>query len=261
MYCDDIRDQLEAFVLGVLDEEAQADIRLHLESCPDCRAIVADYIVLVDELPQLLVEAAPLTPPASAKARLIAKISKQTRTSLTKAFPNGRTPQRYGIVRRFALPVLSFLLVMSLLMSVYLSAALARERDYRLELAHQTELIFEVVDSERTERTFLRSAIHIENGTLPPYGKVFTRSDMPYVVAMTGRLPQPPAGQVYNLWLYRDGEAEHVGQLSVDAMGFSSLVYNAQEVGLNYERAEVVLQNDNSTSPSTGTLVLNWQAP
>jgi hypothetical protein len=129
-----------------------------------------------------------------------------------------------------------------------------------MELEHQTELIFEVVDSDRTERAFLRSTGQVEAETLPPYGKVFVRSDMPFVVAMTGRLPQPPANHVYNLWLYRNGEAEYVGQLTVDDMGFSSLVYTAGQIGLNYERAEVILQSSDSASPTSGTLVLNWES-
>jgi hypothetical protein len=150
-----------------------------------------------------------------------------------------------------------FLLLVSLLLwSIQLNVVLARERALRAEfgeLVDQQEIVLEVIDSSKTERRVL----------LPPagdsraYGKVFTRSDMPHVVAMAARLTPPAAGEAYHLWLTRDEETILAGTLHTNDEGFGLLLFDDTVDGPQYSRAVVTLQPVGSTMPAE-PLVLQW---
>jgi hypothetical protein len=141
-----------------------------------------------------------------------------------------------------------------------LDDARSQERDLRARLARlqvQQELVLEVVDSRETRKAFL----------LPPagsgsraYGKVFTRADMPHVVAMAARLPQPRPGRAYHLWLTSAGRTRLVGVLAVDSSGFGLILFEADRAGPVYEEARLIEQPKGSKRPR-GESVLRWRAP
>ena len=111
-----------------------------------------------------------------------------------------------------------------------------------------------MIDSPKTSKAMLRAT---QPGS-KAYGKLFTRPDMPNVVVMAGRLPDPPTGQSYQVWLTRAGTAQLAGELALNA-GFGALLFDAGQNGPVYDSAQVVLQPRGSTNPS-GTIVLQWQA-
>ena len=82
---------------------------------------------------------------------------------------------------------------------------------------------------------------------------------MPDVVAMAGRLPIPPAGQAYHLWVTEDGKTYLAGVMKVDEKGFGLLVFTADRPGPVYEAAELILQPIGSTSPTRAPIIA-WQA-
>lgn len=265
-HCHQLREHLEAYVLNALDADTSMIVRKHLASCPDCQQIVRDYESIVSDLPDVLSNLSPLELPPNAKQQLMATINQQSNHYQSTAStppaaapyrpqPQSRMPHN---LTRYARPVFNLLFVISLAVSAFLGVALAHERNLRLSLESNTELIFEIVDSDHTQRAFLALA-DPSLSEQRPYGKVFKRDDMPLVVAMTGRLPQPPTGQTYNLWLFMDEQAERAGEIVVDHMGFGALVYDAQRVDPEFERAQVILQSAASTTP-VGTTILSWQA-
>lgn len=265
MNCEQIRELLEDYVLGALDAETQAMVEKHLATCTDCRRLADEYAEMLNRLPEAVAAASPLRPPASMKIRLMQAIAESPRPVPTPVENKTGRWQAFLIRPRIRFQqvgsvIVLLLLIFSFVWIARLNTVLAHEQNLRESLEHQTELIFEVVDSDQTTRRFLRPTEHapIIEGAAPPYGKVFTRADMPYVVAMTGRLPQPPAGQVYNLWLSSDGRSELGGTLLPDEMGFGSLVFQVEENGPVYESAQLILQNASSAAPA-GTLVLSWQ--
>jgi hypothetical protein len=149
---------------------------------------------------------------------------------------------------------------------IQLGTALARERALRLELAlelaalaGQQEVVLEVVDARDGTRRLLRPAPGAPPAYARAYGKVFTRPDLPHVVAMVGRMPPPPPGQAYHLWLLLDGQTKLAGQLGVNADGFGQLVLDADRNGPLYEAAWVTLQPAGSIP--AGTTILRWDAP
>jgi hypothetical protein len=158
----------------------------------------------------------------------------------------------------FAAAAAVILLALSLLWSIRLSVALARERALRAEFAglvSQQELVLEVVDSDKTVRHILRSP----DSTSRAYGKLYTRSDMPHVVVMAARLQPPPSGQAYHLWLTSGRRTQVAGTLAVNSQGFGLLIFEADRNGPSYESAEITLQPMGSSTPSAPPVLL-WEA-
>jgi hypothetical protein len=145
--------------------------------------------------------------------------------------------------------------------SVRLGLALERERalnEEMLALVGQQEVVFEVVDSDQRVRRVLRATS--TEGCAPagcPYGKLFTRTDLPHVVAMAARLPAAPAGEAYHLWLTEDGRTELAGTLETDDRGFGLLVFDADRDGPTYDAAELTLQPTGAAAPD-GAPLLRW---
>lgn len=290
MDCDQIRELLEAYALGALDPGEQTSVQQHLATCPECERLADVYADVAAMLPQALGAASPLRLPPSLKGRLLQSlesassrsspvasqeapaVSEAARTMAVAAVgpaPDGTSDMtaRAPTARRWpsrqrprTLTVLAVLvlLALSLAWSARLSVALARERALRAEFANlvsQQELVLEVVDSSQTIRRVLRPP---ESGSRS-YGKLFTRPDMPHVVAMAARLPQPPPGQTYHLWLTSEGQTRLAGEMAINDEGFGLLVFEAHRDGPVYEAALVTLQPQGSTQP-TGRFVLRWEA-
>ena len=148
---------------------------------------------------------------------------------------------------------LALLLAASLAWGFSLNAALAQERSLRGQLedaAARDEVVFDVVDARNVSKTTLRSTT--DDSPTAPYGKVFTRPDMAYVVAMSGRLRPAPAGREYHLYL----DGRRIGTLSPNDGGFAYFVYRSDAVGMNYRQVRVVLE-DSGASDASGATVLS----
>lgn len=265
MSCEQIREMIEAYALGALDAPDQAMLETHLAECADCRQLLNEYAEMVNALPQAVALASPLQPPDSLKARVLKSL--ETAPPLTPAasapkksqptFP--RPKSSWWRTRPLAAAALTLLIVILLGWSVQLSVALARERALRAEFANlvdKQEVVLEVIDSSKTTRRVL---LPPEEGSSDAYGKLFTRSDLPHVVAMAARLRQPPAGQAYHLWVTSAGQTRLAGVMKVNEQGFGLLVFDADRNGPVYDSAQLTLQPIGSQTPSSSAVLL-WQA-
>jgi hypothetical protein len=252
MTCQDpIRELLEAYALGALDPTERTQVELHLQNCEDCQRLVYEYAEVASQLPQALATATKLPLPPEIKTRLLQTLAAEPASARRRALSFGWRP-------RLVTLSLAILLAFSLAWGFQLKVALAQERALRSEFANlvdQQEIVLEVIDSSKTTKAFLRATADDSNS----YGKLFTRSDMPDVVAMAGRLPVPSAGEGYHLWVTEDGKTHLVGVMKVNDKGFGLLVFTADQPGPVYEAAQLILQPIGSTSPS-GTPIIAWQA-
>jgi len=268
MNCEQIRDLLEAYALDALDPEERATVEAHLAGCDDCRALAEEYAELVAVLPGAVALASPLQPPAASKQRLLAAVGASSDNVANRENPvpasimsMNRHPQPRRAIPWRRLRTLSavaalILLILAMLWIAQLQVALAEERELREDLEQQTELIFEVVDSEHTSRVVLLPPDYdpVQDAE-PAYGKVFVRSDLSYIVAMTGRMPEAPTGKAYHLWLFGEAGPELAGTMTVNEEGFGSLVYDTGRIGPSYATAQIILQEEGSRAPD-GTPIL-----
>lgn len=249
--CDTVRELLEARAIEALEPADAYQVDEHLPGCTDCRGIYEGYRRAALLLPEAVAVFAPDKAPAALRERLLSRLDQDWHKASPRRPPFLFRPQVAAVV-------VLILLALSVGWTLRQASALARERSLRAELTEaigQQEIIFEVVDSARTTKAFLRAT---DPGSTS-YGKLYTRPDMPYVVGLTGRLPKPPDGFVYNLWLTVQGKDFLAGAMSVTESGFAIILYEAPSSGPTYEAARVVLQADGSVEP-TGTTVLRWEA-
>lgn len=276
MDCDQCRDLLEAYALDALEAEEQARVAQHVADCEECRRLLQEYHEVVAALPEALAAVTPETVPASVKGRLLRKLGDASASDANSPISDGSrrpvvTQDGPSVSPRFSEPrrgsrkwlwqlvavVLGVLLLAILAWNVQLNVALARERALRSEVADlvgRQELVLEVVDSDKTQRSVL----------LPPdaesdaYGKLFTRSDMHHVVAMAARLPQPSAGQAYHLWLTNGAETQLAGIMAVDKDGFGLLIFEADQAGPVYDSTQLTRQPLGSTTPDNNPILV-WR--
>jgi hypothetical protein len=248
--CQKTRELLEAYALGALEDDERTAVERHLETCADCRLLATELVETAHKLPLALAAASPVQPPAALKARVFGQLAPEQRVEA----------RRWWWRPSIALALVS--LVLAALFAAWdarLDDALSQERNLRARIARlqvQQELVLEVVDSPETRKAVLMPP---EGSDSRAYGKVFTRADMPHVVAMAARLPQPRAGQAYHLWLTSGGGTRLGRVLPVDSSGFGLILFEADRAGPVYREARLILQPKGSKRPQGGP-VLRWRA-
>lgn len=261
---------VEAYAAGALDAAEGARFQRHLAACRRCQADAAAYAAVLAGLPQALAAAAPTSPPTGLRERIL-------RTALVGTPPIPAPAPRIHPGTRWPVPAwlgpdrsgAPLAATVAVALAVALAAgwgvqqgvALARERaQLRAEYAAligQQEIVLEVVDGRNTVRRLLGPPDG--GGPVAPYGKLFTRPDLPHVVAMAGRLPPPSPGLAYHLWVAQPeygGQARLAGVLTFN-QGFGLLVFDAEGPGPAYDAAWITVQAPGS-GPPTGPTILRW---
>jgi hypothetical protein len=254
--CDQTRELLEAYALGVLDATERARVEEHLSSCESCSAVVARYSEVLAGLPDALALASRLQLPGAIKQRLLARI-KAGATVPAEPSPSAAPGQsRRRRVRRLLVLAGAVVLALALASTAALSFALDHERQLKERFAgllDQREVVLDVVDGRGTERAFLRSPV--EGSTA--YGKLFTNPGLRAVVVMTGRLPKPGEGERYRVLLTTGGTTRSPGTLQVNSKGFGLLVFEARRPGPPYDAVRIVRERSGARQ-GHGETILSW---
>jgi anti-sigma-K factor RskA len=82
-----VEDQIDAYALGILEDEAVAQVETHLETCQHCRALLQQAREVTGFL-----SLAPrqVRPPAGLKQRILARIAQEDRASSARQQPQNR---------------------------------------------------------------------------------------------------------------------------------------------------------------------------
>jgi hypothetical protein len=180
-------DSLGAWLLGALPEDEAEGFRVHLAACADCRADAESLRVAVDALPA---SAPPALPPPALKGRVMAIVEREA-SLLEAAGPEAdraKAPRRRRRFPRFAgltlRPALALPLVLLLLVVGGGAALLGREA-----LDQDARVVVARVNPE-LDGTHAELEVDGDRGRL-----------------VSSRLPAPPAGRVYQVWVDRGGAA------------------------------------------------------
>lgn len=260
MHCDDIKPLLEAYALEALEPEEMTAVSAHLDECEACRVLNAEYSDLVTLLPGALAEASPWPLPDSLRDKTLARIADLDHPDpeLTPADPWWR--QLHPSQMRFwqvTAAVLLLLLLVTGGWGWWSSTALAEERAMRTLLENEfekREIIFELVDSRVTQRTFIAPV----NSESTAYGKVYTRPDMTGIVVLGGRLPSPPEGYGYHVY-FTEGSSRYLGGiLEVNEDGFGIMLVDTSPHIPAYNEVNYALKPLESSE--AGEPVLFWES-
>ena len=267
MNCAQVQEMLDLYALGSLDDAEAADVAAHVETCAECRRQLEKADLAVAHLPLALAAASPLELPPGLKNQVIASVSRTEQAPGPMHAPLAERPAE-GPSSLRTLPIrldrrtvaaaaAVILLIAALGWGVRLSQALDRERSLRERMSdlanQQAEIVIEVVDAPDGTTLALRPAAEGSNA----YGKVFTRPDLPEVVVMANRLPPPPEGQSYHVWLTTQGRQFFAGALPISDQGFGLLIHEAPQNGPIYDAVEIRLESAEATEPG-GEVVLRW---
>jgi anti-sigma-K factor RskA len=179
-------DSVGPWMLGALPEDEVEGFRAHLESCAECRADAESLRVAVDALPA---SAAPMRPPPELKGRLMAVVEREA-SLLQAAGPDAdrakaprrrRFPSLAGLARRPALATGLVLLLLVVGGGAALLGRTAVDQDSRT-----------IVARVNPELTGSRASLEVDGDRARLVGS---------------KLPPPPAGHVYQVWLDRGGKA------------------------------------------------------
>jgi anti-sigma-K factor RskA len=178
-------DSLGAWLLGALPEDEAEGFSAHLAACADCRADAESLRVAVDALPA---STPPATPPPALKGRLMAIVEREA-SLLEAAGPAADRPQpsrrRRRLPRLAGLtlrPALALPLVLLLLVIGGGVALLGRDA------VDQGSRV--VVARVNPELNGARASLVLDGNRGRIVGK---------------KLPAPPPGHVYQVWLDRGG--------------------------------------------------------
>jgi anti-sigma-K factor RskA len=180
-------DSLGAWLLGALPEDEAEGFRVHLAACADCRADAESLRVAVDALPA---SAPPALPPPALKGRVMAIVEREA-SLLEAAGPEAdrakpprrrrRFPSFAGLTLR---PALATALVLLLLVLGGGAALLGREA-----FDQGARVVAARVNPEL-------DGVHASLEVDGDRGRL-----------VSSRLPAPPAGRVYQVWVDRGGAA------------------------------------------------------
>ncbi|MGH2530774.1 MAG: anti-sigma factor domain-containing protein [Thermomicrobiales bacterium] len=265
MTCEVTRELLDLYALGALDDAEARNVAAHVEGCPACRQALAQAEAAVAQMPLALASASRIQLPPDLRARVFASATEASRApsgavASASTLRSKSTPTVAWINRRrLAVAAAVLILVASLGWSVRLSQALDRERSVRESMSdlasQQQEIVIEVLDAPDGETRFLAPL----SDESTAYGKVYTRSDIPDVVVMANRLPPPPGGMAYHVWLTVDGRTVYAGALPLSDKGFGVLIHEASRPGPVYDAVQITLQPTEPSEPG-GEVVLRWTA-
>ena len=255
---------IPAYVLGSLEPEEALSVVKHLGECPDCRRKCAEYREVVEALPHAL---PPESPPPALKERLLAQLAAPDRQEEAFSTPSAALPEREtpagrrkasALYRRLrvAVAVLGIAIIMGLTTSNLLlwNDLKRQQREGLVRLAYLREQwdMMTLIVSPGVHSVDLAGT----PAAALARGKLFFDPNASMAAMVVTDLPSPPPGQVYQLWLIRNGGRTNGGIFRVGSAGRGYLLIKAPQ-NLGSYRAVGVTNEPTGGSPGpTGTKVL-----
>jgi len=185
MKCDEIKDMLELYALGLLDPEEKREIDEHLRgACEPCNRGLKDALAM-NAMVMGSVASAP--PPRRLKRRVLAGV--------------GIEPKRWGWLGLLATAAM---VVVAMWLGV-------QERERSRDLADARQSILQITsERDRLEQALSyldepeTKQVNFGGAPRPPRGKVFVNSRKGVLIVVSN-LPKLPAGKAFEMWLIPKG--------------------------------------------------------
>lgn len=199
-----VEELVPASGLGLADGAEQAAVKQHVRTCARCRATLADYQLLADEM---LYAIPVFKAPARLADRLRQFLAAEARSQTPRSRAEGwrralswplKDMPRLALAGWVALAATLLLLVVS---NLYWSRRMTRIAE---QAAAQATAIVALAESPRAE-------LVAENGASGARGLLYYRPDARVAVLHVYELPPLEARGVYQVWLVRDATRESVG--------------------------------------------------
>ncbi len=191
-----------AYAADALDDLERAAFERHLTECPDCRAEVAS----LREAAALLAETTTTEPPAELRDRVLAGIAtvRPLPPEVPTAAPATRSAHRQGRGARFLAAAAAVVVLGAGATVVWQQPWDDSSQQVKPPTA---DAVLEASDAKSTSLEFTGGA-----------AATVTHSDsLKQAVIVTEKMPPPPKGKVYQLWLQQDDVMVSAGVMPVKA--------------------------------------------
>jgi anti-sigma-K factor RskA len=225
---DRIAARLEDYALGQLTSDEQRDVEAHVPACAACARDLRE----INEALVLLADSSPaIEPPASLKSRVIAVVAAQPQDPrLEPAFGRSKSGSRrwqwLSLAAAAALIVLAVMLNQTETARRQLARDLQRAnadagtlRDRLQRFSGQTDLALSILTAADMREVSLAGR---ENALAAAARAYWSPARGLLVVA--DRLPAPPPGRIYQVWVIDNGQPISAGLLGDQASGRGMLV-------------------------------------
>jgi anti-sigma-K factor RskA len=226
---DPFEETIASYVLGATDAEETRAVERHLAECEDCRAMERRLREVVVMLP---LAAQGAEPSPDLRRRILAGAGSPTETP-RQAPSHRRWAPSWP---RLAMPRAALAVITVLVLAV---AALAA---WNVSLGRQLSQAQAAVATRRMEpaSTTLASAS----------GRVLLLSGQHVIVVSFRDMPQPAAGQVYELWLGENGRFVPAGVFVPDAQGSRTVAVDVHGTGYKVIALTVEPGPDGTAQPT-----------
>ncbi len=236
-----IRDLIPAYALGATEADESAQIETHLRRCSQCRALLADYQILSDDLLYTI-------PPVAAPSHL----AEDLRRRLVPAEPVPKPVRRrwrFDQVRVPAFAMLAASLILLVVTNVYW---ISRTTRVERTVAVQATAIPLLLAGQRTEL--------VGDAPAPEaWGELRFAPDGHLGVLQVRELPALPPGKVYQLWLIRDGERDSGGLFQVNEHGEGFLLVKSPRPFREYDAVGVTVEPAGGSPGPTSPRVIGGE--
>jgi anti-sigma-K factor RskA len=227
-----LQELVPAYALGAIDKDERRQVEAHLRSCSACRALLADYQAMSDDL----LYATPMT---TAPLYLRSQLRRQVT-------PTGR-PQGLGawLAHLRAAPALGLAVLAVLLLAITNVYWIGRVT----QAEQQAGVVARLIQTPGI-------TLEISNAVPQGYGVVYLDRAGRTALLCVYDLPSLPAGKTYQVWLIRDGQRESGGLFQVSADGYGALLITAPRPLRDYNGLGVTIEPaGGSPGPTTPRVI------
>lgn len=237
---DPLIDLIPAYALGALDRNEAREVEAHLPYCADCRMELERFDALAKELPLALAEA---DPPESLHTRLLAQAAEKPGV---EAAPLGHSvwEQVTAVFRQHKALAFSYAALTVLVLILLGTTIFFWQR---------------VTDLSGGPVPGSLQAVHLTStGVIPNAEGYLTVSwDGLSGAIVLDRVPQLGDGQVYQLWLVRDGRRDSGALLDVDELEYGGGRVQPPEPLFNYSSVEVTIEPAGGSERPTSEVIMS----
>ncbi|MBT2582796.1 anti-sigma factor [Planococcus sp. ISL-109] len=236
-------DQLVDYLNGSLDEQQRQQFEQHLAECPECR----DIVDMTGELPYL---AEPVEPNTGMKARILDAVfeeeQKNEPTEVHTAVREAKTAPTAMPKRTFTSSKWTPLIAAGLLVSLLGNAYAFYELSDRPDAPESPAVAFETVDlqpSEAFEGIGTAAIVRDENAL--------------NLLVQADQLAPLSGGEVYQIWLLKDGEPIPAGAFTADEENEGAAFFSLEEDTEGWDTIAITLEPQRGNETPQGEVVLS----
>lgn len=240
----DVHTLAGAYAVDALPPDERAFFERHLEVCDTCAQEVVELTETAASLGRVVAE----TPPAHLRDRLLADID---RTRQLPPLPSQRPETSSQTWRERLRPVLAPVAAV-LAVAVLGLSYVAADLNQRLRSAEQGLVADGDVAAVLAAADATALDIEVESGG---FARFHYSPSLDRAVLVTNGLPATATDEVYELWLFHDGEPVPAGVLAVDESGRASSVVEGSVTGA--EMLAVTVEPAPGVPEPTGPVVFS----